>query len=220
MIQVLFFLIGFLICIFLLYLFSKQDFVLLRQNISLSQIFDSGAIALFLGFIFGRIFYVLNNFDFSLLNIFKFFHIFLFPGISFLGLFLGLFVALLFSFRKQKMTSRIYDIFTISFMPLFILNSALRAYPSQFPYVGFFIPVFLIVVFVFFIQAHNRYVLSDGSIFLIFIFLVATDTALSQFLNSERFLIIGSFSFLQAASVSLIILSLILFLLNQKFSKK
>ena len=69
------------ICFFLLFLFSKQDFVLLRQNISLSEMFDAAIVIFLFAILTGRIFYVLDSFNFELLHALRFFYITRFPGI-------------------------------------------------------------------------------------------------------------------------------------------
>src|SRR3989344_825223 len=107
------------ICFFALFLFSKQDFVLLRQNISLSEIFDAAIIVFLLALLAGRIFYILDTFNFQLLHLVKFFYLTKFPGISTLGFFFGAAGGVLLLFRNKKGLRRIYDIFSISFFPLF-----------------------------------------------------------------------------------------------------
>src|SRR3990167_55796 len=99
---------------FILYLVSRQDFVLLRKNISLSQMFDAAIIAFVIAFFSSRLLYILNSQDFSLFHIIKFFHLIKFPGLSLLGLFLGGAFALYVIFRKRRALGRLYDIFTIS----------------------------------------------------------------------------------------------------------
>ena len=116
----------FLICIFissfLLFVFSRHDFVLLRQNISLAQIFDLAIFVVIFAFLGGRIFFILNNFDVQLLHVLRFFHVLKFPGISSLGFALGGALTVVIFFGKKKAVGRILDIFSISFFPLYLFS--------------------------------------------------------------------------------------------------
>lgn len=201
---------------FVLYLISRQDFVLLRKNISLPQIFDGAIIAFIIAIFFSRLLHVLNNQDLSLFHIIKFAHLIKFPGLSILGFFLGGAFSLYVIFRKSRALARIYDIFTISFMPLFALETAARAHNIG----PFYLPtIFLLVfiyIFLFFIKSHYRYVLKDGTISLVFLLLVSFTSFIFQFFDPERLVAVGPFSVIQAISIFLIFVTLIPIFLKQK----
>ncbi|HVZ66687.1 MAG TPA: hypothetical protein VG917_00315 [Patescibacteria group bacterium] len=207
------------ICFFLLFLTSKQDFVLLRQNISLNEIFDLSAISFLIAFFFGRALFIASDFKFEMIGFVKFFHLLKFPGMSPLGFFLGAGLSIYLFFRKKKGLGRIYDIFSISFFPLFILLSVDRVYPAKVYFAPFIIAVILLLIFAFFIKSHQKYILKDGSISYLFIMLISLDTLISQFfLSSHR--IILNLSILQILSIPLISSACVLLFVNQKTSKK
>ncbi|HVT00791.1 MAG TPA: hypothetical protein VHE53_00985 [Patescibacteria group bacterium] len=207
------------LCFFLLFLTSKQDFVLLRQNISLSEIFDLAAISFLIAFFFGRALFIISNFRFELVGVAKFFHLLKFPGLSPLGFFLGAALSIYLLFRNKKGLGRIYDIFSISFMPLFVLFIVDRLYPQKLFYLSPVLFIISLLIFAFFVKSHQKYILKDGSISFIFLFLIALDTLISQFfLDSHR--IIFNLSILQLLSIPLISAAVVLFIVNQKSTKK
>ena len=211
-----FFPIVFVLCVFILYILSRQDFVLLRQNISLAQIFDSAILGLISALVTGRVFHIINNFNFELLHIIKFFHLLKFPGISTLGFFLGGGIALALLFRKKKGLSRIYDIFTIAFFPAYSFSVITKHYPPAFFLLPFILLFLSIIIFVFFIRSHNRYILRDGSIGIIFILILCFENFFLQSITSGRVNLFLDYSFYQLLSVPIALISLILLFLNQK----
>src|SRR3989344_6655980 len=152
----------FLICIFissfLLFVFSRHDFVLLRQNISLAQIFDLAIFVVVFAFLGGRIFFILNNFDVQLLHVLRFFHVLKFPGISSLGFALGGALAVVIFFGKKKAVGRILDIFSIAFFPLYIFSIVSVKYQTNLIFVPIIFTVLSILLFAFFVKSHNKYI--------------------------------------------------------------
>jgi ABC-type phosphate transport system permease subunit len=69
------YLLAIFISLFILYAISRHDFVLLRQSISLRQVFDTVFISLFVFFMTSRIFYILYAQAFDLFNPLKFFYL-------------------------------------------------------------------------------------------------------------------------------------------------
>lgn len=219
MIEIIVFTLTFLLCFFLLYLFSKADFVLLRQNISLSQIFDTAGISLISAFLFSRVLYVINNFKVDLLSFLRFFHILKYPGLSFFGFIAGGSLCLYLIFIKKKGIGRITDIFTISFFPLFavsILFEKIKGQLSFLPYVFF---LFCILIFIFFIRSHKKYILKDGSISLLFVLLVCIETVVYQYLTAAASGIIFSFSILAIIGILAIPPTILELYINQKRKK-
>lgn len=178
--EILLFLTVVIICIFVLYILSKQDFVLLRQNISLAQVFDLAILTALFGFLFARLFFIVTSSRFDLLFPLKFFHLLKFPGFSMLGFILGSAVLLFFTLRKKKTLGRIYDIFSISFMPAYIFVLTMRTYKAQF--LAFPILLFLLMmgILIFFIRSHYKYLLRDGSVSFIFLFILSLDELIFQ----------------------------------------
>lgn len=209
------FLVSIFASFFILYLLSKHDFVLLRKNISLAQIFDLSIITIPIAFVFGRLFFVFDYSQFNLLHFIRFFHFFKFPGISFLGLFLGGAISLFYFFRKKKALSRTYDIFTLAFFPLFILNILTRKYALNL----FFIPLLLILlaigIFFFLIKSHNNYKLRDGMISFIFLMILSIDNFIFQFFDPKRMMFL-SLSISQFLSILIFLFSVTSILFNRE----
>lgn len=208
------------LCFFLLYIFSKQDFVLLRQNISLSEIFDLSALTLISGFLIGRIFYIINVFNFQLFNILQFFHMFRYPGISSIGFFSGGAFAIYLLFRSQKGLSRIYDIFSLSFFPFYVFIISLEFLEKQLWYL--LIPVLLLslIYFIFSVKSHSKYILRDGGISIIFYIFISLITLASQFILKSGHIIFINLTFVQIISIPLTIASCIALYLNQRGKEK
>lgn len=213
------FLLVIVICLFILYILSKQDFVLLRQNISLAEIFDLAFFTILLAFISGRVFFIVNNLRFDLLNPIRFFYLVKFSGFSILGFFLGGALALFLLLRNKKGLGRIYDIFSISFTPIYIFDLVMRTLPLNL----FFIPIILFLaitlVLAFFIRSHYKYIFQDGSISLMLLLIISLDTFFAQFLSPQK-QFLWSFSLSQIISILFVLLTLIGLLMIQKNSKK
>lgn len=214
--EILIFTVVFIFCLFLLYLFCRHDFVLLRQNISPSQMFDALAVALVSAFILGRVFYVVNNFKTELLSFLRFFHVFKYPGISGFGFLIGAALGLYLIFMKKKGIGRICDIFTLSFFPLFATGILFDETTKQF----FFLPILFFVLsiflFIFLVRSHNKYYLRDGSISLIFFLFICIQTAIFQYITAKSNAVIFQLSILGILSLLAIPLILFNLYLNQR----
>src|SRR3989344_1892152 len=193
---------------------STDCFLLLRQNISLAQIFDLALISFVLAFFLGRFFFIINTLQFELIHAIKFFHLIKFPGLSSLGFFLGGSIALFLLFRKRKGIARIYDIFVISFLPVYSFNIIFRDYSEI--YIKILLVLLSILIIYFFLRSHYKYIFHDGSIALIFLLLISIDSFIYQLLTSQKQSIFLSLSFIQILSVPLIFVFGIWFLINQK----
>jgi hypothetical protein len=200
---------------------SKNDFVLLRKNISLAKIFDVIIISFLFSFIPSRLFYVLDTFSFGLLKSLGFFHIFKFSGLSFLGFIIGIFFVVYLFFHQKKATLRIFDICALTFFPFFIFSLFIIKFPGYFLFVQIGLAVLLLIIFGFLIRFHKNFTLSDGGVFFIFSFLVAfVNTGINFFTLRKPLFSVITFS--QIVSVSIVVGALVAFLLTQKkfFSKK
>lgn len=206
-----------IICFFLLFILSKQDFVLLRQNISLSEVFDRALIILFFAILSGRVFFIINALDFSLFNVLAFFHLFRFPGVSPLGFFIGGAVFIFLLFRNKKGLGRIFDIFTIAFVPLYLLF-IMRATGSTMVIVSS--AIISVFIFYFFVKAHNKYITRDGSISLLFLLIICVVTFALQGIGGPRDALIAGFSFSQILSIPVGFAAAVFLLINQRKSRQ
>jgi len=111
-------LICLLIFLFSLYLLAKDDFVLLRHDVSMEQIFDKALTLALFSLLTARILYVALNPRPSFLNPLVFFGIPYFPGLSLTGALVGaLFAFVLFYAKDSKAPKgRLLDFFSISFL--------------------------------------------------------------------------------------------------------
>ena len=168
-------------------------------------------------FITGRLLFIINNLEISLLHAVRFFHLIKFPGINPLGFFLGGVFALWFLMRNKKGILRIFDIFSISFLPLYLFSLILRSYPSQ---IAIFLPaivtIFLLALFIFFLKSHLMYILRDGSISLMLLLIVSVDTLLYEYLNMDRFIILFDISSGQLLSIIFAASSIVFLFVNQR----
>ncbi|MDE2025451.1 MAG: prolipoprotein diacylglyceryl transferase [Patescibacteria group bacterium] len=110
----------FLYCVFVL---AKDDFLLLRKNVTLEQLFNVS----FLGFIFGlfmsRLVFVLEHAKGEYLNPLVFFLFPYFPGLSVTGGVFGATLTLwLYAQRKRLPFARILDIFSLSFFYAWVVG--------------------------------------------------------------------------------------------------
>ncbi len=204
------------LCFFLLFIFSKHDFVLLRQNISLSEVFDLAVISLLIALITGRVFYIINNFNFQLFYILSFFHLFKFPGVSYIGFFTGGAVGIYLLFRKKKGLTRIFDIFSLSFFPLFVFFLSTQLFLLHIWYILLIAIFLLFLLLTFFMKSHRKYILKDGGISLIFFILICLTTFMLQFVLKTGHVMLLNFSFVQLISIPLILFSCGALYSNQK----
>ncbi len=97
--------------------FSKDDFVLMRRNITTDRVFNITFLVVLVGMLFARIFFVAFHFKSAYFNPLVFFLFPYFPGLSVAGgvgasaLFL-----ILFTYRSKLPTLHLFDIFSLSFL--------------------------------------------------------------------------------------------------------
>lgn len=214
---VLFVIIALIFTMFLLFNLAKNDFVLLRKNVSLHELFDAVIISMLVGLLFARIFFVIDVQEYSWFHPFRFFHLIKIPGLSLYGFFVGVVPALYFLLRKKKVLHRVYDIMFISVLPLFVVTLAARTYtlgvPSMVIQLG--LAVAAICIIAIFITFFHNYTLKDGSLALLIFMLVSVDLFLNGFQESSRSLIF-SLSLSQLFSAALFLVSIVLLLHNQR----
>ena len=116
----LFYILGIFLSLFILYAVSRHDFVLLRQSISLRQVYDNVFISLFVFFVLSRIAFSFYIESLQILNPLRFFYLTKYWGIvPYIG-FAGMILALLLLFKKKKNKLRIIDIYLMSFSPIIL----------------------------------------------------------------------------------------------------
>lgn len=118
-----------LICLFLafftLYVLSREDFVFLRKNISVEEIFDVAFLTVIISLFFSRLFFVIDNFALSYFNPLVFFLIPYFPGLSLLGAIGGYVLAVLVITKQKKYPrGRFVDFFAVAILSVMPLGYA------------------------------------------------------------------------------------------------
>lgn len=210
-----------IISFFSLYILSRHDFVLIRKNVSVNQVFDLSFLSIIVAFFIGRIFFIINDERRELFNPIAFFHVLRYPGVSVFGFFVGGAISIWFLFRKTKALHRVYDIFTISFFPLFLFHLSFRAYPVFSIFVSLFILIAGFLFWLFTIRSHQKYTFKDGTISYLVTLLISLDAFSYSFLTPRK-IVIFNFSILQIVGITLLIFAAFMLWANQKriFTKK
>lgn len=200
--------------LFLLYIFTRHDFVLARKSLLLKEIFDMTIISYVAFFIIGRTTYLFGEGRFDLLNIIKFFYVTKFPGMLFIGGLFGFGAIVYFVFLKKKILLRIFDIYCLSLYPFF-LYALITSYSKGF-FIYFNLLIFLLscIFLGIGIYSYKNYTLKDGSVTLLFLSLVSIFTIVSQFSMKQR-IIFSFFTVPQAAAIGLFFLSSTLLLIHE-----
>ncbi len=218
---------SFIIFLFCLFVLSKDDFLFLKKNITIDQVFNTAFIAGLVGLFFARIFYVVFNFAPGFLNPFVFLLFPYFPGLSILGAIIGIGLTVFAFSRGGKIpVFHVFDFFSIAFLSAasfgFVL-SGMRAVVEKDPQLALklILPLAYITTFIFFVRffLHWRRIgeLKEGSISLLFFvffsffqftynFAKATSDVAKVTLEVENYLLIPIF-----------LISLILFIKNEGF---
>lgn len=182
----------FLFFLYILYILSREDFVILRNDISIEKIFSSVFIAALVSLFVSRIFYVL----FHPIEVFHTFLGFLlfpyFPGLSLTGGVVGLFGFAFLYLRGKKMPKgRILDFYSVAFLsslPIgfvgwFLLLHQKLSPPIYFAFILFCILVFIFVKFVLPLSLGGK--IKDGSLTLLFLISFSIFYFISQILLSN-----------------------------------
>ncbi|HRN96171.1 MAG TPA: prolipoprotein diacylglyceryl transferase [Candidatus Levybacteria bacterium] len=223
MIEFLLLLVTVFFSMFLVYSLAKNDFVLLRKNVSLHELFDGVILSMLVGLLLARIFYLFEIQEFSWFHPFRFFHLLKLPGLSLFGFFVGIIPVLYFFLRKKKVLLRTYDIVFIALFPVFIFSLVTRSYSLLIP--GFVIQILLAVAGCIILwictRFYHNYTLKDGSIAMIICMVICLDLFLYGFVGEHKTLLL-IFSFSQISSVILFLGAGVFLIKNQfeLFSKK
>ncbi len=116
-----FFIVVLIICLvlflFRLYHLANDDYVLVKKNITLDDIFNAAFLSSLVALLFSRIFYVVINPQPVFFNPLGFLLFPYFPGLSLTGGLIGGILALFFYCRRKKIPrARVFDFFSISFI--------------------------------------------------------------------------------------------------------
>ncbi len=165
---IIFLLLGFFIFLFSLFALSREDFLLLRKNISLDELFSFTFLIFLISLFCSRLTFVVENFKLNYLHPLIFFIFPYFPGLSLSG---GIISGVLFFYfvlkRKKYPIERIFDIFSISFiiafsiqlLLLFLVNLIFRHFTFL-----IFSFIFLLILIPIFIWIFENNKLKDGSV--------------------------------------------------------
>lgn len=201
------------LCFFVLYVISRHDFVLLRQSISLRQVFDKAFIALLISFLFARVFYALYNLKPDILNPLRFLYLTKYPGVLLPAGIVGGLLAILVLYRKKKNKLRILDITMISFFPIMLLDTLLK--PNDgisfiIKAISFFV---LLVFYIWFVKIHNQFTTKDGFILFLSLLIYALVSLALSFANDGVFKF--PHVFFQGANISMVLISSVFLILIQ-----
>lgn len=190
-----FFFIILIICLvlflFRLYHVANDDYVLVKKNISLEEIFNCAFFYAIVSLIFARIFHVVLNPDPVFFSVLGFLIFPYFPGLSLVGGFIGGTLALYFYGRKKKFPmGRVFDFFTVSFS--FILPFGLIGYflLSQDFSIGGLVKL---IIFTIIALATNLYLhpkassleIKDGSISILFLIFFSLTMILTSAIDNS-----------------------------------
>lgn len=151
----LFLILSALIFLFCLHILAREDWTLIRKNVSMEQLFNGAIGVLFSGLLMARMVYILMHPNVAYFNILVFLLFPYFPGLSLMGGVLG---GILFLFVWSKLRKfpfeRIFDLFALAFfcaIPVGLLGSIFlknRSYPFSVIYVemGIYFLLFLVLV--------------------------------------------------------------------------
>jgi len=217
-------LVCFLIFLYLLYYLSRDDFVIVRKDISMERIFNLAFLTAIVSLFFSRFFFVLESFDPKLLNPLGFLAIPYFPGLSLIGAVSGaeVFIFLYSSFRKLP-TGKLLDLFALSFMgvlPIGIIGNFIvhLGKVSLFSNLFFVFSIFMLLLFAKIIYPFSgKGEIKDGSLGLMF-------SAIFSFLYFmlKLFLNLKDFSFLNLENILILVVlfSSLILLVNQEIMEK
>ncbi|HUD44506.1 MAG TPA: hypothetical protein VMR41_03130 [Patescibacteria group bacterium] len=208
-----FFVISIIICyiffLFYLYKLGKEDFVLIRKNVALEQLFNITFIATIVSFLVARLCYVLSHFNVTYLNPLKFFVLPYFPGLVFPALIVG---GYLYIWYKRKLPSgRLIDFYALalaSIMPLLALCQLFL--PGQQLIVQVVLAIIHFFIYLFFrfllLPRVNRGEIKDGTLGLLFLAVICTTSFLQDAFTNTH----GILFFLQLEDIFYLLVLLII----------
>ncbi len=120
-----------LLFLYWIFVLAKDDFILLRKNVTLEHLFNLTFLTLIIGILYARVFYVLGHLNPKYLDPLVLILFPYFPGLSLAGSLIGGISFIAFRSIKRKIPfGRIFDIFSLSFFfvwPIgFLLTQAIN----------------------------------------------------------------------------------------------
>ena len=207
--------ISFIVFLFFVYIYARDDYFLLRKNATVSTMFDMSFVGLVVSLFSSRLSYVLLHPNAKYLNPLVFFVFWSFPGLTLGGAILGAIVYILYLSKRNKYpASRFYDIFSLSFLPalsmyLLITTGIQSLMHKKMMVPGIVSAVLFLGVYFWVSYFYKRNLWRGGIVFLWSLFLVSLISLGEQVFMmhiASRFFIDNSFMlFLWALSLSLII---------------
>ncbi len=214
----------FFLFLYVLYYLSKDDFVIVRKDISLERIFNLAFLAGVVSLLSSRLGFVIFTHNFNYLNPLVFFAIPYFFGLSLPGAIIGqsIFVYFYSGFKKMPV-GKIFDLFTMSFitvLPIGFMITFLVMLGKTSPFFNIFFVCSLVIyilfaklIFPFSIRGEIR----DGSLGLLFLSIFSF-----LYFIIKLFMDVKNFSFLDIENIALLILlfSSLIILINQEIMEK
>ncbi len=210
--------------LYILYYLSREDFVIIRRDISIERVFSLAFLTSLVSLFFARLFFVLANPEPKLINPLGFFALPYHPGLSLIG---GIGGGALFIFLycryKAIPIGKMVDLFSLSILGVLPLG-LIGEYILSFGKVDlFFILFFISSIFMLILFARVIYPFSckgeieDGSLGLIFIAILSF-----FYFTIKLFLDIREFSFLELDNILTLVLlfSSLVLLVNQEIIEK
>lgn len=213
--EILLFPISLLLSFFILYIISKNDFLFLRKNITLHNMFDTMVLSLMGFFITARLLYVFGGLHAELFSLIATFHVLRYPGMLYIGGLIGFGIILLLRFYKRKILLHIIDVYSLSLYPLFLFALFNSPWQGNFLYFNLFVFLLSLLFFIFALYSQRNVTLKDGSITLLFVCLVSVFTIVNEFAEGSRFVFM--FSIPQILSIIIFVLSAIFLLVHESF---
>jgi len=182
-----------IVFLFTLFILSKDDFVLMRRNVSQRLLFDIACVSGVVGLFFARLVYVAMNPSIAYFNPLVFFIIPYFPGISTAGFLFGMCLSVyIFAVRKKLPIGKVFDIVALSLVAsgeiYFLIQAVIEVARRQWLSFGVFAACFVLLLIIYILlrklTLSNR--TKDGSVTLIGLASLCSIVALSQ-LSVERF---------------------------------
>lgn len=214
----------FFIFLYVLFYLSKDDFVIIRKDISIDRIFNLAFLTAIVSLFFARFFYVLFNPSKELFNPLVFLAFPYVPGLSVLGAVAGggVFSYLYAKYRKMP-AGKILDLITMSFISVLPLGYLITYFillfkTSIFYNLIFVISILMLLIFSKIIHPFSvKGEIKDGSLGFIFISLFSF-----FYFMIKLFLNIKTFSFFDLENIFLLVLIFLplVLLINQEIMDK
>lgn len=193
---------SFIVYLFVLHILSREDWVLMRKNVTLEQLFNIAILTCIAGLFFARVFFIAFNPNWKYLNLLVFFWVPYFPGLSLSGGILGAVLFLLYYAKLKKFPfERVADLLSTVLLvafPIGLLGSLfLKEHPLLPVIIGelVFYPILFFIMLKLVQPAVVRGEVKDGtSTFLIImsISLVSFIANMIPFHRPEHFFMNGS----------------------------